>query len=102
MNRGFGSWYAELDDKTASDIAEAVNLLENRGVTLPFPHSSAIRGSKYPFRELRLVSKGSAIRIYYIFDSKRRAVLVLGGIQERRRFLQVHDAKSRKTLGELR
>jgi len=55
-----------------------VGLLENRGVTLGYPHSSAIKGTKAAIRELRATGK-QPLRIFYAFDPRRAAVLIIGG-----------------------
>ena len=56
-----------------------VALLEIHGVTLGAPHSSALRGSRFPLRELRPRSGGSPLRVLYAFDPHRNAVILLGG-----------------------
>lgn len=44
-----------------------------------FPRSSQIKGSRYGLRELRIQSHGDPLRVFYAFDPKRQAVLLLGG-----------------------
>ena len=47
---------------------------------LPFPHSSGIAGSKHAhMRELRVQSGGRPIRVFYAFDPRRAAILLIGG-----------------------
>ena len=75
----FNDWYAGIGDSEADSVAVAVERLEQLGVTLPFPHSSAIEGTKFPLRELRIQSGGRPIRIFYAFDPSRDAVLLIGG-----------------------
>ena len=41
--------------------------------------SSAIKGSSIAMRELRVQSGGKPLRVFYVFDPKRQAVLLLGG-----------------------
>ena len=60
-------------------VAVSVSLLARMGVSLPFPHSSAIAGSEYPLRELRCQSGGKPLRIIYAFNPVRQSVLILGG-----------------------
>ncbi len=48
-------------------------------MTLGFPCSSAIEGSGIALRELRVQSGGRPLRVFYAFDPKRQAVLLLGG-----------------------
>jgi hypothetical protein len=59
-------------------VVRVVDLLAARGVTLPFPYSSDIKGGKYALRELRVQSGGKPLRILYAFDPNRQAVLLLG------------------------
>jgi hypothetical protein len=75
----FSDWYAELDEKDSDSVYQAVARLEVFGVTLGYPHSSAIKGSSIAMRELRVQSGGKPLRILYAFDPYRQAVLILGG-----------------------
>jgi hypothetical protein len=52
--------------------------LEQFGTQLPFPLSSALNGSKYALRELRVKASGDQLRIAYAFDPSRDAVLLMG------------------------
>lgn len=72
-------WLLSLDEDDHRAVVRDVDILEARGVHLGFPKSSAIEGSRYSFRELRIQSKGRPIRIFYAFDPKRDAVLLIGG-----------------------
>jgi hypothetical protein len=57
-----------------------VRLLEERGPPLRFPFSSGVKGSRHGhMRELRVQSGGSLIRIFYAFDPRRSAILLVGG-----------------------
>jgi hypothetical protein len=57
-----------------------VVVLETRGPQLPFPYSSGIAGSRHDhMRELRVQSRGKPIRIFYAFDPRRAAILLIGG-----------------------
>jgi hypothetical protein len=75
----FEAWFLDLDDLDSRAVARVVGLLESRGPRLGFPHSSAIRGSRYAFRELRIQSRGHPLRVIYAFDPHRQAVLLMGG-----------------------
>lgn len=57
----------------------AVGLLENVGVALGYPRSSAIEGASFALRQLRIQSQGRPLRVFYAFDPKRQAVLLIGG-----------------------
>ncbi len=76
----FGEWLDSLERKQQKQVAAIVSLLQERGVSLPFPYSSSVFGSKFEhMRELRVQSKGNPIRIFYAFDPKRSAILLIGG-----------------------
>ena len=76
----FGQWWSNLTVTEQNDIAVVVMLLEEKGVSLGFPYSSKINGSKHSgMRELRIQSQGNPIRIFYMFDPRRTAILLIGG-----------------------
>jgi hypothetical protein len=73
----YKDWYLDLEKKEAAAVDRKVKMLELMGLSLPFPHSSDIKGAKYPFRELRV--NNPPIRVLYAFDPERNAVLIIGG-----------------------
>lgn len=76
----FGNWWNRLSEKEQNDIVAVVNLLAEKGSNLPFPYSSGIVGSKHSqMRELRVQSSGKPLRIFYAFDPRRTAILLMGG-----------------------
>ena len=75
----FEAWWIDLAEETQDDIDRVVRLLEEHGPTLGFPYSSAINGSNFALRELRVQSDGHPIRVLYAFDPVRSALLLLGG-----------------------
>ena len=76
----FEEWLDGLERKQQKQVAAIVSLLQDRGVSLPFPYSSGVFGSKFEhMRELRIQSKGNPIRIFYAFDPRRCAILLIGG-----------------------
>ncbi len=69
-----------LGEAEQEDIAASVSLLEERGPNLPFPYSSGIERSRHGhMREPRVQSGGKPIRIFYAFDPRRSAILLIGG-----------------------
>lgn len=74
----FDAWYRALDEAAQDDVGRVVDQLEAKGVTLGFPQSSELKGTKYPLRELRVQSKGRPIRVVYAFDPARDAYLIIG------------------------
>ena len=76
----FGNWWNTLNEKEQNNIVAVVNLLADKGSNLPFPYSSGIVGSKHSqMRELRVQSGGKPLRIFYVFDPRRIAILLIGG-----------------------
>jgi hypothetical protein len=76
----FEQWWEGLREDEQDSIDSTVGLLEERGPSLPFPFSSAVRGSKHgSMRELRVQHRGQPYRIFYAFDPRRAAILLLGG-----------------------
>jgi hypothetical protein len=76
----FGAWYGTLIETVQDDIDRVARLLEAKGPQLPFPHSSGIEGSRHShMRELRVQSGGEPYRVFYAFDPRRTAILLIGG-----------------------
>jgi hypothetical protein len=75
----FEEWFLGLNIADGRSVVRVVGLLEAKGLALGFPYSSAIGGSRYALRELRVQSLGHPLRILYAFDPRRQAVLILGG-----------------------
>ncbi|MDB5675990.1 MAG: hypothetical protein JWM65_2972 [Sphingomonas bacterium] len=76
----FGGWWSGLSATEQVDVTATVTLLEERGVRLGFPQSSGINGSRHShMRELRIQSGGNPIRVFYAFDPRRSAILLIGG-----------------------
>lgn len=77
-------WYLDLakaDPGTAELVTAAIDKLVEEGPTLGRPLVDRIKGSKrHNLKELRPGSSGSSeVRILFIFDPQRQAVLLLGG-----------------------
>jgi len=76
----FGNWYQVLATAIQDDIDRVVGLLEVKGPQLPFPYSSGVEGSKHThMRELRIQHGGQPFRVFYAFDPRRAAILLIGG-----------------------
>lgn len=73
-------WYLGLTEAEQDSIAVVIGLLEERGASLPHPHSSGVEGSRHTrMRELRIQHQGRPYRILYAFDPRRTAILLIGG-----------------------
>lgn len=76
----FGVWWDTLTEAERIATDAHVRELERRGPNLPYPYSSGISGSKHGhMRELRVQSGGKPLRIFYAFDPRRTAMLLIGG-----------------------
>ena len=76
----FGEWWETLSEDEQDAVDYSVGLLENEGPSLKFPHSSNVRQSKHgSMRELRSQCKGQPLRTFYVFDTRRTAILLIGG-----------------------
>jgi hypothetical protein len=75
----FNAWLAGLDDREKRSVDRVVAMLAAHGIALGEPHSSAVRGSRFPLRELRPKRGSSALRVIHAFDPRREALLLLGG-----------------------
>ena len=104
----FKSWWNELSEQEQDDVTKVVETLEEHGTNLPKQYSSSIRTSRHGhMRELRIQSGGRPIRIFYAFDPRRTAILLIGGRKkEQGRFYQDYvwraDAIYDQYLRELR
>ena len=75
----FATWFNGLDEVHVDPVIVAVSKLEQQGVALGHPASSAIKSASFALRELRIKSSGHALRVFYAFDPRRDAVLIIGG-----------------------
>jgi hypothetical protein len=77
----FVAWFTVgLDDGERVSVVAIVDLLEEYGPALPHPYSSDIRSSQHGrMRELRVQHQGNPYRVFYCFDPRRSAILLIGG-----------------------
>jgi len=76
----FAVWWDSLDHEQRDAVHFGVGLLEARGPQLPFPYSSGVAGSQHGhLRELRIQCHGEPYRVFYAFDPRRIALLLIGG-----------------------
>ena len=76
----FETWWNRLTVREQEDVRPVVRLLEERGTRLGHPYSSKVNRSRHGrMRELRIQSGGQPIRIFYAFDPRRTAILLIGG-----------------------
>ncbi|GHU32593.1 toxin RelE [Spirochaetia bacterium] len=76
----FGKWWDTLTLEEQGAVTTTVTALESAGPSLPFPYCSSVQTSKHKqMRELRSQCSGRPIRTFYAFDTKRAAILLIGG-----------------------
>ena len=76
----FADWWYDLSERQQESSRRVVDLLVRAGPALGYPYSSEIKGSRHShMRELRVQSGGSPLRIFYAFDPRRSAILLIGG-----------------------
>jgi len=74
------AWWETLTESQQDDVAAAVQVLMDAGPHLRFPYSSGVVGARYRhLRELRVQSGGHPLRVFYAFDPRRTAILLVGG-----------------------
>jgi len=75
----FDEWYQGLTEEQQGAVDARVDILENTGPTLGRPTVDSIAASRHHnLKELRC-SKDGVLRVLFIFDPLRQAVLLLGG-----------------------
>lgn len=73
------AWMATLTNRQQEALVARVLLLQEHGPALGRPIVDTVKGSAYQnMKELR-ASKEGALRVLFIFDPRRRAVLLIGG-----------------------
>ncbi len=75
----FEEWWASLSVEQQAALAAAVELLAERGPALGRPTVDRIHTSRrHNMKELRAAQEG-ALRVLFMFDPRRQAILLLGG-----------------------
>lgn len=74
----FGEWWEGLAEEDQNLLDSAVVKLEEFGPALGRPLADTVAGSRHPnMKELRPV--GSRFRVFFAFDPRRAAILLIGG-----------------------
>ena len=77
---GIANWIAGLDDDAKESILKILLILREIGPSLGRPYVDAVKESKHKnMKELRVQCKKRIFRIFFIFDPKQNAVLLIGG-----------------------
>lgn len=74
-------WLRSIDDDTYDQVVAALRVLADTGPMLGRPLVDSITGSRYKnMKELRPGSSGrSEVRILFVFDPRRQAIMLLAG-----------------------
>ena len=76
----FGDWWEDLSERKQDAVDRYVLMLIEAGPHLAYPYSSGIESSKHShMRELRIQQGGEPYRVFYAFDPRRAAILLIGG-----------------------
>jgi len=76
----FETWWNSLSPDEQVEISAKVELLQERGPTLPRPHADVISTSRHAnMKELRGKVEDRHPRVLYAFDPRRAALLLIGG-----------------------
>ena len=76
----FRDWFESLDEADQEAVAVRVELLVRQGPSLKRPAVGEIKTSRFAprMKELRCGSS-AALRVLFVFDPRRTAILLLGG-----------------------
>ena len=103
----FLDWWNGISGQDQNSVSGSVDRLIEEGISLDFPHSSAIHSSRHShMRELRVRGGRSPIRVFYAFDPRRTSILLVGGFKTDgdrfyRRYVPIADRLYDQYLGEL-
>jgi hypothetical protein len=76
----FEEWWNELTVTQQEQLAAAVEVLEEHGPNLKRPLVGAVKNSKIAnLKELVLSGRDYELRVLFVFDPRRVAILLLGG-----------------------
>ena len=76
----FAEWFGRLAESEQDEVIAVVELLAQEGPALDRPYVDRIVSSKYHnMKELRPRGKARHLRVLFMFDPRREAILLLGG-----------------------
>jgi hypothetical protein len=80
LDPDFEAWLRTQDAPLRQSIAAHAKLLQTVGPSLGRPYADTLKGASLPnLKELRVQHQGEPWRVLFVFDPKRRAVLLVGG-----------------------
>lgn len=78
----FREWYAALTPEQAEAVDFSTGLLAQYGPHLEMPHAKKVTDAKEAIIELRPSTRAFAIRVFYAFNPRREAVLIIGSAKK--------------------
>ena len=76
----FDQWPGQQGGDCRHQVIRVVALLRVSGPTLGRPYADTLKGSRFAnMKELRINAKRMAVRIAFVFDPQRNAVLLVAG-----------------------
>ena len=97
-------WLGEQDDVCRIQFLRMVTLLRMSGPSLGRPYADTLKGSRFGnMKELRVNTKRMAVRIAFIFDPKRQAIILVAGDKRgvsEARFYQQLIARADRLYGQ--
>jgi hypothetical protein len=76
----FREWWDSLALAEQSSVEAGVRMLEQFGPALSRPKVDVLKGSRHAnMKELRTQCKGRPLRTFFVFDPRRKAILLVGG-----------------------
>ena len=76
----FGLWWESLGKDQQDAVDRAVGLLRECGPSLGRPQADTLKRSRHAnMKELRTQHRGSPFRVFFAFDPRRTAILLIGG-----------------------
>jgi hypothetical protein len=76
----YDAWFTEQTGDSQASIQMKVEFLKEYGPHLPRPHADTLKGSKLSnLKELRSQTESHVFRVAFLFDEKRKAILLIGG-----------------------
>ena len=76
----FDCWLGDQAEDCLRQVARVTSMLEISGPALGRPYADTLKGSRYQnMKELRINAKRMAVRIAFVFDPQRNAILLVAG-----------------------
>lgn len=72
------AWYQGLPADQAAAVDFALAMLREHGALLAMPHAHKVVGAKEPIIILRPATRAFALRLFYAFNPRREAIILLG------------------------